>query len=121
MRSSLPKCLALSLLLILAVVAATPVAHAAAAYTPSGSDTGLMAVDACGCCPKTCGGGTFIGCYHSISMPPNAVTCSYQDAKGKFFDCVSCFLADTTTTDATSAALNAIFEKAAPAAATAAR
>lgn len=115
MRSSLPKCLAMSLLLILAVVAATPVAHAAAAYTPSGSDTGLMAVDACGCCPKTCGGGTFIGCYHSISMPPNAVTCSYQDAKGNFFDCVSCLLADPAK-DATTVALNAIFEQPAPAA-----
>jgi hypothetical protein len=66
-----------------------------------------MAVDACGCCPATCGGGTFIGCYHTIAMPPNAVTCVYVDANGKAFDCVSCLLA---AKDPEIAALNAIFE-----------
>jgi len=110
----------MSLLLLLALCATTAVAQAEATYTPSGSDTGFLAVDACGCCPKTCLGLTFIGCYPHIGMPPNAVTCSYQDATGKFFDCVSCLLADTTK-DTASAALNAIFEKPAPAPATAAQ
>jgi hypothetical protein len=109
MRSLLPKSLAISMLLIMAALG---VSHAMTAASPV-----LLAVDACGCCPKTCLGGTFIGCYHHISMPPNAVTCVYQGADGQPFDCVSCLLADKNpATDA----LSAIFEPG-PAVATAAQ
>ncbi|MFL6235807.1 MAG: hypothetical protein ACJ76N_21940 [Thermoanaerobaculia bacterium] len=111
MRSLLVKSLAISVLLVMAAFA---VGHAATAASPA-----LLAVDACGCCPKTCLGGTFIGCYHTIYMPPNAVTCVYRDAAGNAFDCVSCLLA-ASDTDKTAAALNAIFE-AGPAFATAAQ
>lgn len=51
-------------------------------------------------------------------MPPNAVTCVYQGADGKPFDCVSCLL---VSKDPEIAALNAIFEGPSPAGATAAQ
>jgi len=109
MRSLLLKSLAISALLVMAVLG---VGHAATAASPA-----LLAVDACGCCPKTCLGGTFIGCYHTIYMPPNAVTCVYRDANGNAFDCVSCLLASK---DPATEALSAIFEPG-PAVATAAQ
>ncbi|HEX4965753.1 MAG TPA: hypothetical protein VF173_33395 [Thermoanaerobaculia bacterium] len=106
---NLSKCLVTSVFLALALLAAGHSASAAMAPTPPGE---LLAVDACGCCPATCLGGTFIGCYHTIAMPPNAVTCVYIK-DGKAFDCVSCLLASTT--DTTEAAYNAIFGDASPA------
>jgi hypothetical protein len=95
----------MSVLLVLAVLGG---GHAASAATASPTPGELLAVDVCSCCPATCGGGTLIGCYHTIDMPPNAVTCVYTKAGTKAFACVSCLLASTDI-DATTAAYNAIF------------
>ena len=43
----------------------------------------------CGCCPESCGGGTYFGCWSSVDHPKDAVTCIYQ-ANGKHFNCLSC-------------------------------
>jgi len=99
MRSSLPKYFALTVLLVMAAFAA---AHAA----PVALSHPIFPIDAdCSCCPQTCGGGTFLGCY-DLSTPPGAVTCVYKDAAGNVFDCVSCIL---DRADPTAATLNAIF------------
>jgi hypothetical protein len=88
-----------------------------AAWAAAESSTGaLMAIDVCACCPATCGGGTLIGCYHVVGMPPNAVTCVYSNS-GNGPGCVSCLLAGA---DTETAALNAIFEASSPAGASAA-
>lgn len=44
----------------------------------------------CACCPQTCGGGTYFGCWSSVDHPDNAVTCIYQTPAGKHFNCLSC-------------------------------
>jgi hypothetical protein len=95
------KCAAVAVFLIMAVLSPGQAASAATAIVPSGE---LLAIDVCGCCPATCGGGTLIGCYHTINMPPNAVTCVYS---GKAGACVSCLLADPVKE-----AYNAIFGEA---------
>jgi hypothetical protein len=87
---------------VLLILASFAVAHAASID----SSHTLMAIDVCGCCPRTCGGGTLIGCYNTIDMPPNAVTCVYRDAAGNAFECVSCLHKANEIADA----LNAIFE-----------
>ena len=99
------KCLTMSILLVLAVLGA---GHVASADTESPAPGELFAVDVCSCCPATCGGGTLIGCYHTIDMPPNAVTCVYTKPGTRAFACVSCLLASTDIDD-TAAAYNAIF------------
>ncbi len=98
MRNPLPKCLALTVLLLMAAF----VGHAASVD----SSHTFLAAGLCSCCPATCGGGTYYGCYNTVDMPPNAVTCVYKDAAGKLFECVSCLNASA---DTTTAALNAIF------------
>lgn len=60
-----------------------PAASATKLYTATAS--------ACSCCPKTCGGGTFWGCWSSPEHPDNAVTCIYQTSTGAHFNCLSCF------------------------------
>jgi hypothetical protein len=100
-------CLLVSLVLIVPLLGASKAAGAAVEKAPYGA---LKAGGVCACCPQTCGGGTFIGCYNTIDMPPNAVTCVYSNSGGGP-GCVSCLNA---TLDTTEAALNAIFEEAKP-------
>jgi len=100
-------CLVVSLALIVPLLGASKAAGAAVEKAPYGA---LMAGGVCACCPQTCGGGTFIGCYNTINMPPNAVTCVYSNSGGGP-GCVSCLNAALDTTEA---ALNAIFEGAKP-------
>jgi hypothetical protein len=95
------KCIVPAVFLIMAVLSPGQAALAATATVPSG---GLLAIDVCGCCPPTCGGGTLIGCFNTIDMPPNAVTCVYS---GKVGACVNCLLADPVKE-----AYNAIFGEA---------
>jgi hypothetical protein len=53
------------------------------------------ATAACSCCPSTCGGGTYFGCWSSVDHPDNAVTCIYTNSEGKHFNCVSCMRTTT--------------------------
>ena len=82
------------LAVVLALVALATLASGSTAMTATGATFYSAAAGAaggvCGCCPRTCQGGTFIGCYNTIFMPPNAVTCVYMAADGTAFDCVSC-------------------------------
>ena len=102
-------CLVVSLALIVPLLGASKAAGAAVEKAPYGA---LMAGGVCACCPQTCGGGTFIGCYNTINMPPNAVTCVYSNSGGGP-GCVSCL--NAAAADDTTVALNAIFEEAKPA------
>ncbi|HEY0556168.1 MAG TPA: hypothetical protein VGG20_18085 [Thermoanaerobaculia bacterium] len=95
------KFLVTSLFLIVALLGAGQAARAASA------PMGLMtAIDVCGCCPVTCGGGTFVGCYNVLGMPPNAVTCVYSNSGGGP-GCVSCLL--TAKDDPGTVTLSSIF------------
>lgn len=51
----------------------------------------IGATAACSCCPSSCGGGTYFGCWSSINHPDDAVTCIYTDSNGNHFNCLSCF------------------------------
>ena len=79
------------LLVVLALVTVATLASSGAAFTVS---TGMVYASApagvCACCPASAPGGTFVGCYNTINMPPNAVTCVYEDANGNVFAYVSC-------------------------------
>lgn len=48
----------------------------------------------CSCCPSSCGGGTYFGCWNSVDHPSNAVTCIYQGSQGHF-NCLSCMVSAT--------------------------
>lgn len=80
------------LVVVLALVTLATLASTSAAFTAPGVVLyqGAAAAGVCACCPATCGGGTFIGCYNTINMPPNAVTCVYADADGNASACLSC-------------------------------
>ena len=57
------------------------------------------AVSVCACCPATCSGGTYWGCWSSPDHPSEAVTCIYTSPAGKHFNCVSCLNTATPATD----------------------
>lgn len=82
-------------LLALAAVAAIFVPGLAVAHSASFEATRVAAAGMCGCCPASCGGGTYYACYNTITMPGNAVTCSYKNSSGGEFDCLSCMSAAT--------------------------
>lgn len=89
------------LAVVLVLVALATLASSSTAITATGATFYSAAAGGgvCGCCPATCQGGTFIGCYNTIFMPPNAVTCVYVGADGKAFDCVSCINKAVADTD----------------------
>jgi hypothetical protein len=81
-----------------ALVALIAPAIAAAAPTPMGflRFKALATASICDCCPKTCNGNQLYGCYNTINMPPDAVTCTYKTADGKEVSCVSCMMTPET-------------------------
>ena len=95
------------LVVVLALVTLATLASTSTAFTSTALVLyeGAAARGVCDCCPATCGGGRFYGCYNTVNMPPDAVTCVYTDAAGNLFSCVSCInrapVADTdVATDA---------------------
>lgn len=50
----------------------------------------------CGCCPQSCGGGTYVGCWSSVNHPDNAVTCIYASGS-THFNCLSCMVSASAT------------------------
>lgn len=78
------------LAVVLALATLTILAANNAAFTAPGSETPTRLN--CSCCPATCGvGTTFVSCYRTDNMPPNAVTCVYRNANGVTWACVSCY------------------------------
>lgn len=79
------------LVVVLALVTVAILASSGAAFTAGTVYyQGAAAAGVCACCPAGPPGSTFVGCYNTINMPPNAVTCMYMDADGNVFSYVSC-------------------------------
>lgn len=56
------------------------------------------AAGVCGCCPATCAGGTYWGCWSSPEHPENGVTCIYLNSQQQHFNCLSCLNTATPAT-----------------------
>jgi hypothetical protein len=81
------------LVVVLALVTVATLASSGAAFTATGtvSYQADTAAGVCDCCPPGPPGTTFLGCYNTVNMPPDAVTCVYEDTDGNAFAYVSCF------------------------------
>ncbi|HEX6898280.1 MAG TPA: hypothetical protein VF789_01140 [Thermoanaerobaculia bacterium] len=80
------------LVVVLALVTVAILTSSGAAFTAIGTTyyEGAAAAGVCACCPAGPPGSVFVGCYNTVNMPPNAVTCVYEDANGNVFAWVSC-------------------------------
>lgn len=79
------------LVVVLALVTVAILASSGAAFTAGTMYyEGAAAAGVCDCCPAGPPGSVYVGCYNTVNMPPNAVTCVYEDANGNVFAWVSC-------------------------------
>lgn len=82
------SCAVLAALIAPAIAGAAPISSSASFLRFQA----LATASICDCCPRTCGGNQLFGCYNTINMPPDAVTCTYMTSGGQEVSCVSCMM-----------------------------